>query len=289
MADNYVKSNSIGVFPSVFRTYTPAGKFTNETNFANIVKSVVDRDSYVLSYKSNILRLVIFGYYFVIEGITSPPLWAAIRVAADTLARCYNLVNYDDSSVDLDTGGADSSFKGIRLGYEETGKPSASETIKVLQIVENGKINYNRISTNSIYYPNASGDPYKNLTEVLDGKQEKLNANYDEGLQIYTGNDNQQWIKIRDDQYLKLRHLTNMNTVSDTVKPFTLNYFDNAGLLKVSKANAGYRYKNSSSQSVYLANGVITPGQVIYYSTNAAPTTAGDYHDGDIWIRYSNT
>lgn len=296
----YYYSKNVNVFPTVFRTYTSAGKFTNETNFANIVKSIVDRDSYVVRYESNVLEVVIFGYYFKIEGITTLPYWLAIKVASDTPSRGYNLVNYGDSSTTLDTSTEDnSSFQGLESGSTADGMPTNGEVSagvirRVLQIRDsNGKINYARLSTDSIYYPmgpegSAHTTVKQVLTEVLDNKQEKLTTH--NGLKIKRNDNNELSVGLTDANYNKLLSLATPlpNGASwGSNRGAKMSYFDDSGQLTLSSSNAGTAFNGEYFQNVWMSKGVITGGNRVYCNVSAPPTS-GSYSNGDIWIRYTN-
>ena len=47
--NQYLSSDKVNVFPASLRTYNGYGKYTTEFNLTGIVKSVVDKDSYIIS------------------------------------------------------------------------------------------------------------------------------------------------------------------------------------------------------------------------------------------------
>ncbi len=278
-------SNKVSVFPSVYRTFNPSGKFTNETNFANIVKSIVDKNSYVVSYSDEILRLVIFGYYFVIEDVTSLPLWAAIHVEEDTLARCFNLVNFVDNSTTLDDT-ATNTFRGLYFGT--TGTPPSGEVspgsgvfAHSLMIRENGRLNTTRLSSDSVYYTDPGGSDYGvTITDKINSKEDRIEAGT--GIKKYIDN-NIKYFGIADAEYARIEGLKNL--VGTDNRAAKLSYFDDSGILRTSTVDRGVGFDGQVSQSVYVREGYITPGIRIFYNTTE-PNVSGQ--EGDIWIRYTN-
>ncbi len=289
MADHFYPSDDISVFPSVYRTYNPSGKFTNETNFAGIVKSIVDKDSYVVSFDSNknILRIVVFGYYFVINNVTTIPPWVALKLESDLYANCYNLVNFDDGSTqNFDTGGR---FKGLYVADVGEIPPTTSELFKVL-IIKNSnseKLNYKRLSSDSVYYEEngISQEDAKTITEKIDSKQDALEPGA--GLFMYDSN-NTKYIEVVPEQLAKLDSLNGDSMALNTAALIT---FDENGLKKIPEVTVGKGYGSTetagiqSAQSVWVSDGIISPNVTIYYSTDV-PNITGK--QGDIWVRYTN-
>ena len=64
----------VNVFPSAYRTEKPSGKFTSEQNITNLIKSLANKDSFVVDYVTvgKILKVVIDGYYFEIKDYDLP-------------------------------------------------------------------------------------------------------------------------------------------------------------------------------------------------------------------------
>lgn len=278
---NY-RSDRVSVFPSTYRVVHPEGKFTNETNFANIIKSIVDKQNYVVSYKSNILRLVIGGYYFRIEGVTILPKWAAIIVEQDLVGRGYNLVNYFDQSTTLDD---EDYFKGIELGDGDmptSGAISGGYYRYSMPLMINGKLNSARFSSNSIYWNNNTD---RTLTDEVNSKQGTLKAG--PGIEFYTDtSDDTEYVKIVDKYRTSLDSL-NGGSITDP----QLIYFNNQGILGDVDVSVGKGFTSNSSgkgtvQLVHLNHGRIKGNITINYSTNAPGTAAGQ--NGDIWIKFSN-
>ena len=287
---NYYPSTAVTVFPSVYRSFNPSGKFTNETNFANIVKSIVNKDSYIVGYDGNTLRLVIFGYYFAVQvgsgfnnKTSSSPTWASIRLENDLEDRCYNLVSYEGgtpSTLDTDPGGSGTTlFTGLKFG---TGSAPTGTLIKSLDIWNGDSLNTARISSDSVYYSNNSD---LTLTNVLGTKQEKFDLDSNGGLEWKT-NSSGKHLKITDSQLAKLNGL-NASGVNHSITNPQLITFDSTGILKNNTSNVGHGYDtNNTTQSIYLSNGVLMGGVSINYS-QVAPTASNPGTEGDIWIKYS--
>jgi hypothetical protein len=74
---SYVNStNILSVFPCVSRgaDYDSGSKskLMSEKNITNIVKSITDKESYIISWNADNLKCVVQGYYFEIKVSTSP-------------------------------------------------------------------------------------------------------------------------------------------------------------------------------------------------------------------------
>lgn len=71
-----VQSKHLNVFPCVSRTYTDTGtgenkilraKLLSEKNITNIIKSLADNPSFIISYEGGTIKFILEGYYFEIE------------------------------------------------------------------------------------------------------------------------------------------------------------------------------------------------------------------------------
>ena len=287
MADSFVSSDNISVFPSVFRVYNPSGKFTNETNFANIVKSIVDKDSYVVSYDntSGLLKLVIFGYYFIVEGIYSLPRWAAIKLATDTVQRCYNLVAWNNS-INLDDPNT-GNFMGLYFSDDINPPSGASKTLQLKD--NNGNPNFKKISSNSIFFVNSEGgDSGQSITQAINEKQDKLNIGrgltfYDDSGISKLGIDGPRWDRLEKLTSTRQQIIDMGQDPND--RAGYLNYFDDSGKLVIVKKSIGNKFDGNKTTLVYVNSGKVIPGNVINYSTNPPGNAAGS--PGDIWIQYT--
>lgn len=63
-----IQSDNIFVFPCASREseFGLASKLLSEKNITNILKSITDKPSYIISWKDSILKCVVKGYYFEI-------------------------------------------------------------------------------------------------------------------------------------------------------------------------------------------------------------------------------
>ena len=130
MANEYINSNNIIVFPSALRSQELSGKYTSERNFTTIIKSICELDSFLISAEPNgaltDIECIIDGYYFKFStnNITDN-MTLYINVPADTGL----LSNVVDSSITLDQNNI---FYGLSLD-----KPLVFTN--QLQIRKNGK------------------------------------------------------------------------------------------------------------------------------------------------------
>ena len=71
---SYIESSKVFVFPCVSRsmdddTANLRSKLMSEKNLTNIIKSITDNDSYIISWEGNFLKCIIDGYYFEISDL----------------------------------------------------------------------------------------------------------------------------------------------------------------------------------------------------------------------------
>ena len=161
---NFVQTPVIKVFPSALRTVKPEGKYTSEHNLTGIIRSVVDRDSYIIKWEDGDKKIVIYGYYF--EFTTIPGSWTGDLYCSIVLDSSGRLVGYNGQTVvsdNLDSGSSsDGSFYGLIL---DTSPITVSGyTVKSLQILANGQLvmgNFFKFNTDSLNLAN--------LTTVISG------------------------------------------------------------------------------------------------------------------------
>lgn len=161
---NFVQTPVIKVFPSALRTVKPEGKYTSEHNLTGIIRSVVDRDSYIIKWEDGDKKIVIYGYYF--EFTTIPGSWTGDLYCNIVLDSSGRLVGYNGQTVvsdNLDSGSSsDGSFYGLIL---DTSPITVSGyTVKSLQILANGQLvtgNFFKFNTDSLNLAN--------LTTVISG------------------------------------------------------------------------------------------------------------------------
>ena len=123
MAKNFFITKNASVFPSTYRIANAAGRYTSEQNFTNLVKSLSKKDSFVVSWLNNVLKVVIDGYYFEIKEYSkqsSGPLSIGTNKVNDYL------MNVESGGTQLDEG---SLFKGC---YYDSTKPSSGSYLQVL-------------------------------------------------------------------------------------------------------------------------------------------------------------
>jgi hypothetical protein len=291
---NYASGN-VKVFPSTYRKLYPQGKYTSENNFVNILNSLTDIDSYVISADNDTLKVVIHGYYFEISNFKGNDnnwinIWLGICIESGNNA----LVNYstqkvadltqitEDEKESLYTLDDDNGFTGL---IWSDGKPTSNSnnyyTYYFLQVSdEKGNIiNKVKLTTDSIK-TNHKND----LTTELDRKQYLLKAG--QGIAKITNNqDNENEVGLNTTEYNKLSNLPNKGGSSTSSKLF---YFNEDGIaVNNDKLNVGSRGSGTSkieSQGVYILDGTITAGQTFYASTD----NPSGGNKGDIWFKYNN-
>ena len=306
---NYVSSNLIKVFPTAFRTEQLSGKYTNEENFIGILNSLTDgsvhtdgSDGFIVSQNGKELIVVIHGYLFKIDDYTSLTgsgnnMWLAIRV--ETGANSSGaLVDFDNASINLDTGGTSGNFVGL---IALTDKPGSSydksgTTVYSLKVIENGKLcerNKIKFSSKSIAFEDTSAAiPFNEKIANIDAKdnnqddeisKRQLILKPTSGGYVEANNNSTNNIKLTEPAVKALNSLTKAQ--GSTNRPIYITANGEASPITVT-AGTKYTDKNNAktSQNVYLVNGTITPGYSVYASTNAPTNDIGS--DGDFWFRY---
>jgi hypothetical protein len=254
---NYSTTN-VKVFPSTYRKQVPQGKYTSENNFVNILNSLTDIDSYVISADNGVLKVVIHGYYFEISNfVIEPNLWLGIKIESGNNA----LVNFSKQSIDdLDS---DNSFTGLEyFTSEPSNEATDNYTCYYLRVIKDSNIiNKVKLTTDSIQVPSG-----KDLTDELDQKQYLLTNG--QGIDTIDNNQNRV-VKLTTTEYNKLSNLPNKGGSSTSSKLF---YFNEDGIaVNNDKLNVGSRGSGTSkieSQGVYILDGTITAGQTFYASTD---------------------
>ena len=118
--DNCFPTINSFVFPSTYRNRDLRGKYTSELNFTNIIKTLADKDSFVVGFTDNMgnkinkvattgtagtLEIVIDGYYFCLESITITPNFSLYIRAKD-----YYLKNFATNDTVMDDTDADTFY-----------------------------------------------------------------------------------------------------------------------------------------------------------------------------------
>lgn len=112
----HLKSAKIKVFPfGSNRVTNPVDRVLNEQNLTQIIKSVTDYDSYVISYEGNLIKFVINGYYVEADltDLKDKPLYASITMEGED----YNYLNGGDNLTTVKEGSleAESEFTGVNF------------------------------------------------------------------------------------------------------------------------------------------------------------------------------
>lgn len=121
----YVKTEAIEVFPSSNRKSKARSIYTSEDNLTGILRSITDKDSYIVSVgaiNNNIienLHCVIHGYYFEISELDLSVLSGDIFLNIIISNTDSNFPTLSSFEGELDTGGNDSVFKGLKVTSTE--------------------------------------------------------------------------------------------------------------------------------------------------------------------------
>ncbi len=291
----YFSSDSVSVFPSTLRTKTFSGKYTSEQNFVNILNSITDIDDftenkgYVLSYKNNVLKVVIHGYYFeitdsLLSTLSQGNLWLQIKVEKG-IVNSNTLVSFDSTSVDLDTDlDPASDFVGLKYSTSEPAdEVTENYAVYTLKAFENGRlVNKVRLTADSIKY-----DDNYNVKEEIARKQHNLVEGDGITISDIDTSTDTMTIGIEAEQFNKLNGLNRKGNNSKFV------YFDDNGIAQASNVDAGHEFKIESkagisysvSRASYTTSGTLHSGVGVYASTNSPDRSIGE--NGDIWLKYT--
>ena len=146
-----MESNNVFIFPCVSRSsdskYELKSKLMSEENVTNILKSIADKKSFVLSYADGVLKFVLDGYYFELSEFNlSGNKYAYISYKDNSDSNGFKLINGDD---------IDGTFSGLKI-QSTISNPNDVDGEDYLTLCVNGQI------------PNSSFSKFK-LSSV-DGK-----------------------------------------------------------------------------------------------------------------------
>lgn len=291
----YYESDNVHVFPSAYRKKFAAGKYTSEYNFTNIINSIVDVDSYVLSTDETLandhtLRVVIHGYYFEIKEFSKPSgkLYLAIKVEKNNhnaLVQYGNGSNYDETALDDNTY-----FKGLYYGNEYP-NDSGEEyyTIYRLQVCnDSGElINKVRLSTDSVFFGDVEDN--EDLTGELNKKQNSLVVTKESGLELSADSN----LKINDkyNRTLESAYL-NSSGVGSSIQPIYINangeFNALSGSSGTAQVNSSGSTRYSYTQSALITNGSLSDKGVTFYASQDDPPVSTNIgRNGDFWFKYT--
>ena len=266
----YLTTNSVSVFPTTYRTKIMNGKYTSEENFVNILNSITDINSYVISFEDGVLKMVIHGYYFeVLINKTSNMSFGIVVESGDSKSNA--LVRYDNmAATDLDEN---NNFMG--LYYSTSGVPSkdvGSNSLYTLKVTDNdgNVINKLKFSADSVQYNDSM-----TISQAVDTKQDNLSTG--DGIEIRENR-----ISVKPENF---RQLTSLRSKGSNPAGQKIVYFNSSGEAVESQSNVGTNWNGEYAQNTYLKGGVITGGQKIYASTESPNNSVGEI--GDIWFKYT--
>lgn len=288
MADVNFQSINVDVFPTTYRTKYLQGKYTSEENFVNILNSLTDNNSYVLSWENQVLKVVIHGYYFEIRQFTGSNLpsnlWLGIKIESGE-SNSNALVSFLTSSTTLDENDLFTGLYYVQSSTQPNISLSPAEasnyTIYWLRVTDaSGNINPYRVrfDADSIKYSEGVNvrDEFSTILNTLETKQDDLSAG--DGLDL-TNNT----MSIKSSEMLKLNSLPGKGTA---LKPV---YFNSSGQAVASNGNVGLSWAAMSggyrSQWIYMQDGTLKSGTTMYASVSSPDDSVGN--NGDIWIKYS--
>lgn len=138
---NYLQSENISIFPTPNRgtTYQPQARLVTEFNLTNIVNRLVDKESFVISYKNNKITFNIYGYWVEADFsnmsslLEASVLYARIKVIGSDFIELDGTDEKDTSSAEVKYV-----YKGVDFLTENPGTDAGG--YHSLKLLENGKV-----------------------------------------------------------------------------------------------------------------------------------------------------
>ena len=283
MAEQYINSNLMKIYPSAYRGEytgnTGYAKLTTESSITNIIKSLCDKDnkSFVFSPKRGVwestvdnestnvtFEIILSGYYFSFDFdsiktlLTGTNLYVAIKYIDEGMTgeakEFIRLCAYDDNDVTLDNSipklldSEDNKFKG--LVFSDTAiaeSDSGTVHIRCLHLLEkNTTTNKWSVPIDS-FMKVQSASVFKKITVTDGATTTETNHSLEDALEDYTTNDVLVAKEARNSEYSQFVGVkTNHPQVGSNVKPV---YVDSTGKIVVSDGTVG-----SSVKPIYLDN-----------------------------------
>ena len=136
----FLPSEDVQVFPfgTSRSSFDPYGRVLNEQNIRRIVRSVVDNDSYVISYsyqekeKVLVMEFVIYGYYFKAtfsSNVLESNLYAFISIGSSEDIYEYEYLEGGDNL-------KDKTWKFTGVTFSSSKPESEGNNIKYLQLLD---------------------------------------------------------------------------------------------------------------------------------------------------------
>ena len=302
-ASGFFDTGNISVFPSTYRIVDAAGRYTSESNFANILRALSDTkdDGFVVDFTGSsisspgTLKFVIYGYYFEIRNFT--PTSHKNRTFYINVKNGYLVnVNNDSTTLDSTTDGflgltfntksgdnikslkvTDGNGNIINRGFitglsdSSTGNWMDISKFSGIKIIESGA-NKGKIDATSIDFSTLSRYTY--LINVITEGATKLGSWGSNTFTPYKVGSNT--ANAAQPIYFETgipKELT-VNSGANN-KPVYLN----SG--KITPINATVGGKGLSREEMYISNGTFTKGNKITISTSI-PSGTGE--NGDLWF-----
>ena len=138
---NYLQSENISIFPTPNRgtNYQPQARLVTEFNLTNIVNRLVDKESFVISYKNNKITFNIYGYWVEADFskmsslLEASVLYARIKVTGSDFIELDGTDEKDISSTEVKY-----LYKGVEFLTEKPGIDAGG--YHSLKLLENGKV-----------------------------------------------------------------------------------------------------------------------------------------------------
>lgn len=133
----YITSSNIAVFPSTKRgNEQTSARELSEKSLARLVSQIIDTDSFIISYKDNIIEFNIHGYYFKFSDVTNY-LITNFASATDVYAHILisdtgtsSTVTGQDAEIDELIGqDISGTFRGLRLDSTILADPSSESDV----------------------------------------------------------------------------------------------------------------------------------------------------------------
>lgn len=141
----YLASDKVTVFPCIGRgeAYYSSAKYLSESNLIRMVSAATNSDSYVISANGGTIDFVLHGYLFHVEGVTTKPCYASIKVEGGVISGADSEGDYKGLSI-VSSAPTDSDAYSLQLLDSSGNVPSTS----LLRINRNAVFNDGVIEIN---------------------------------------------------------------------------------------------------------------------------------------------
>lgn len=131
-----LESGKIKIFPTPNRgtDYQPQARLVTEFNLTNIVNRLVDKESFVISYKNNKITFNIYGYWVEADFTDNPSLLTGNLYARIQVLDTNNFAELNGGDTEA------AKYEGVTFLTDNRELSTAADGYHSLKLLENGKV-----------------------------------------------------------------------------------------------------------------------------------------------------